>query len=205
MSDVSGAIERMYRRILLVIGRGRVKTGNDEGAAQLQQVRLGPLETIDNLPRLAEYGFNSMPPADTDAIVLFMGGSRSQGVIVATGSQRYRMRSLKPGEVSISDDKGQSIYLTQKGIVVNGGGLPILVENTPSVTLDTPDVTMTGNLQVNGNVAVDGNIVAQKDVSDQGAKSMRAMRDVYNDHTHDVANVKGGGDTVTSKQPGQKE
>lgn len=205
MSDISGAIERIYRRILLVIGRGRIKTGNDDGPVQFQQVRLGVLETIDNLPRLAEYGFNSMPPAETDAIVLFMGGNRSQGVIVATGSQQFRMRSLKPGEVSISDNKGQSVHLTQEGIVVDGGGLPILVKNTPSVTLDTPDVTMTGDLHVKGSVDVEMNIVAKGDISDQGEKSMRGMREVYNGHAHDVTGVRAGGDTVKSKESEQKQ
>lgn len=148
MSAAIAAIERLYRRILMIVGRGRIKTGRDDGPAQLLQVRLGPLETIDNLPRLAEYGFNSTPPAETDAIVLFAGGNRSDGVIIATGSQKFRMRSLKSGEVSISDDQGQSIYLTRTGIVINGGGFPVSVTNAPAITLDSAQVTMTGNASV---------------------------------------------------------
>jgi phage baseplate assembly protein V len=148
MSATVAAIERMYRRILMVVGRGRIKTGRDDGPAQLLQVRLGQLETVDNIPRLAEYGFQSMPPADTDAIVLFAGGNRSDGVIIATGSQKYRMRSLKTGEVSISDDQGQSVYLTRTGIVINGGGFPITLENAPTITLDSAHVKVTGNASI---------------------------------------------------------
>lgn len=211
MSAAITAIERLYRRVLMVVGRGRIKTGRDDGAAQVLQVRLGAMGTIDNLPRLAEYGFNSMPPADTDAIVLFAGGNRSDGVIVATGSQQYRMRSLKLGEVSISDDQGQSVFLTRGGIVIDGGGLPIKVTNAPTITLDSPTVHATGDMivdgdvQVTGNVDVQGAVAAQGDVSDNGGKTMAAMRSVFNGHNHVVANVQGGSSSVTSATPGQKE
>lgn len=199
MSEAIAAIERLYRRVLMVVGRGRIKTGRDDGPAQMLQVRLGPLETIDNLPRLSEYGFNSMPPVDTDAIVLFSGGNRSDGVIIATGSQTYRMRSLQTGEVAISDDQGQSVYLTRTGIVINGAGFPIQVTNAPSVTLDTPQVHMTGNL------AVDGSITAEGDVADHGNKTMAAMRDVYNGHDHGITGIKVGTDKVTSASPGEQQ
>lgn len=154
MTEINGAIERLYRRILMAVGRGRIKTGTDDGPVQIQQVRLGQFETFDNLPRLAEYGLNSMPPPESDAVLLFVGGNRSNGVIIATGNQTYRMRSLKPGEVSISDNLGQSVHLTQAGIVVNGGGLPLLVHNTPEVTLDTAMVRATGSMSTDGNLTV---------------------------------------------------
>lgn len=217
MSETIAAIERLYRRILLVVGRGRIKTGNDTGPVQQQQVRLGQFETFDNIPRISEYGFNSMPPAESDAVLIFVGGNRLDGVIIGTGHQQFRMRSLKPGEVSISDNLGQSIYLTQQGIVINGGGLPVLVKNTPSVTLDTAVVHTTGDMQIDGNLTVNKNasveqnayvgqnLVAQGDVSDQGAKSMAGMRQVFNGHSHAVVNVKGGTDSVTSNGPNQSE
>jgi phage baseplate assembly protein V len=211
MSESLAAIERLYRRIMLMIGRGRIKISKDDGPTQSHQVRLGKFETFDDIPRLSEYGFNSMPPGESDAVLVFMGGNRMDGVIVATGNQTYRMRSLKPGEVSISDNLGQSVYLTQAGIIVNGGGLPVLVTNTPSVTLDTPMVHMTGdaaidgNLHVTKNVTVDQNVVAVGDISDHSNKSMATMRQVYNGHTHAVNNVQGGSGSVTSNQPGQQE
>lgn len=217
MSESMAAIERIYRRILLVIGGGRIKTGSDGGPVQLQQVRMSEFETVDNLPRLAEYGFQSMPPAESDCVLVFVGGNRTDGVIIATGNQQFRMRSLAPGEVSISDNLGQSVYLTQAGIVVNGGGLPVLVTNAPSITLDAPTVHATGNVNIDGNltvqknatvmqnVAVAGAIVAQGNISDQGSKSMAAMRTVYNGHTHAVSGVQPGTGTVTTNATGQPE
>lgn len=205
MSIASDAIERMYRRILLVIGRGRIKTGKDDGSVQMQQVSLGQAETFDDVPRLCEYGFNSMPPAESDAVMVFVGGNRLDGVIIATGHQMYRMRSLKPGEVALSDDRGQSIYLSQAGIVINGGGLPIKLMNSPEVTLDAPTVHLTGNLNIDGDVMVQQNITAQVDIMDHGNKSMRAMRDVFNGHDHTVTKVQPGGGAAKSDPPNQRE
>lgn len=217
MNEATAAIERLYRRVMLVVGRGRIKTGSDAGPVQQQQVRLGQFETFDDIPRISEYGFNSMPPAESDAVLIFVGGNRLDGVIIGTGHQQFRMRSLKPGEVSISDNLGQSVYLTQQGIVIDGGGLPVLVRNTPSVTLDTPMVHATGDMQVDGalvvnkdatvqqNVLVAQSVTAQGDISDHGSKSMAAMRQVFNDHSHAVSSVKAGTDSVTSNKPNQSE
>ena len=217
MSELHGAIERMYRRILLVIGRGRIKTGSDDGPVQMHQIRLSRFETFDDIPRLSEYGFNSMPPPESDAVLVFAGGNRRDGVIVATGNQQFRMRSMKPGEVSISDNLGQSIYLTQQGIVIDGAGLPILVQNTPSVTLDTPTVHATGDVHIDGelvvmkdatvgqNVNVSQNVTAQGDISDHGSKSMANMRQVFNNHNHAISNVKLGTDSASTNKPNQSE
>jgi hypothetical protein len=42
-------------------------------------------------------------------------------------------------------------------------------------------------------VLVDQSVTAQGDISDHGSKSMKAMRDVFNNHDHAVASVKAGG------------
>jgi len=179
------SIERVWRRVLMLIGRGRITLVDDAGAAQLVQVRVSGLEVKDDAPRLAEYGFQSVPPVGSDALVVFMAGDRSSGVVVATGNQQFRMRALATGEVAISDDKGQHVYLSAAGIRIVGGGLPIEITNAPSVLIDSPAVHMTGALQVDGNVTSGANITAVGNVGDQGgAKTMAGMRAVFNPHTH---------------------
>ncbi|MDB5822158.1 MAG: putative baseplate assembly protein Gp45,Mu-like protein [Herminiimonas sp.] len=121
------SIQRLYQRLLHVVGRGRVTQGNDTGNVQTLQLRLGPDELRDNTPRLAEFGFTSMPPVGSDAVLVFVGGDRSNGVVIATGHQASRLKNLKAGEVAIYDDQGQSVYLTRAGIIVNGGGHAVTV------------------------------------------------------------------------------
>jgi phage gp45-like len=130
---IEAAIQRIIQRVQHVIGRGRVTTGNDAGNVQLLQVKLGADEIRDNTPRLAEFGFTSMPPVGSDVVVVFIGGDRSNGAIIATGHQASRLKGLKPGEVAIFDDQGQSVFLTRTGIVFDGGGKPVNFVNTPNI------------------------------------------------------------------------
>jgi len=112
------------------------------------------------------------------AIVLPIGGKTAHGIVVATEHTTFRKRNLAPGEAAMYDDLGQCVYLTRAGIVIDGAGLPVTIQNTPSVTANTPEFIMSGNLSVGGNV------VAQGDISDHGNKSMSAMRDAHNQHEH---------------------
>lgn len=179
-------LQRLGRRLQMLTGLGRVKLVNDAGQVQTLQLTITPLEVRDNTPRLAEFGFTSNPPAGADAALLFVAGDRSNGVVIATGHQLYRLKGLASGDAAIHDSRGQSVWLTPGGIVINGAGLPLVVNDTPtvtvnastSVTLNTPTTHCTGNLDV------DGNIVAQGDVSDHTNKNMAGMRTVYDGHDH---------------------
>lgn len=134
MNPIAG-MERMWRRVQLLVGRGRIHIGNDAGIVQTHQVELSPLELRD-LPRAAEYGFASMPKPGCHAIVVFVGGDRSNGVIVATHDQANRLKNLQPGEAAIYDDQGQSVWIKRDGIVIDGAGKPVSIVNAPHVTHD---------------------------------------------------------------------
>lgn len=161
--------ERLWRRLQLFVGRGRVSFVNDAGPVQLVQVRLNAAEMADATPRLAEYGFQSNPPTGSDGVLLFLSGDRSNGVVIATGSQTYRMRGLASGEVAISDDKGQSVYLSAAGIRIDGGGLPISISNTPHLTATADTITLNGDTTINGTTVLNGPIVQEAGGSGTGA------------------------------------
>lgn len=138
-------LERIYRAVLLAFGRGRVTVVDDSGSVQKLQVRLGPLEIIDGMPAPHDYGFTSNPPVGSDVLVNFVGANRANGVVVAIGSQAYRMKNLASGEVAIYDKLGQSVHLTTAGIVIMSAGLPI---------------TINGDIQINGSVNATGDVIA---------------------------------------------
>ncbi|MDE3022267.1 MAG: phage baseplate assembly protein [Pseudomonadota bacterium] len=173
----TNAIERIWHSLWLMIGRGRVQTVNDAQAVQLVQVTLSDIETHDGTPRLAEFGLASNPPANSDVLVLFAGGDRSHGVIVATGHQATRFKNLNPGESALYDAFGKSIYLTETGIVINANGQDVTVNNAVTVTINasTSVVLNTPLLKVSGDIQ--DNFVTN-------SKTMAQMRTVYNGHTH---------------------
>ncbi|MBO9647353.1 MAG: phage baseplate assembly protein [Variovorax sp.] len=148
--SASDAIEKLWRRMLLVVGRGRITTGNDAGMVQTQQVKIGELETRDNTKRVAEYGFTSMPLPGCHAVVIFVGGDRSNGVIIGTNDQNHRLKNLQPGEAAIYTDLGQWFWMKRTGIEIDGGGLPINVTNTPTVSVTATDIELAGNVAITG-------------------------------------------------------
>ena len=183
-------LNRLARRILLMMARGTITLVDDTKKVQTLQVRVNGLELLPDVPRFAEYGFTSNPPAGSQAIVGSKNGDRNDGIVIATSNATYRLTGLSTGEMAIHDDKGQSVYLSAAGIVVNGGGKPITLTNAPEVVADTP------LLKVKGDVV---------DNYETNTRTMAGMRTVFNGHNHDVTNVQGGGDTRTSNAPNQTE
>jgi phage baseplate assembly protein V len=143
------ALDALWRRVMQLVGRGRTTRVDDGGNAQVLQIRMGADELRDDTPRIAEYGFTSVPPAGTDAVVLFISGERSGGVVIATNNQTVRMRALGDGEVAIYDDKGRYMLLAAAGITVQGKDSPVAVETTAGVSVDAGgdvDVTAGGSI-----------------------------------------------------------
>jgi len=186
------SIERLYQRLLHVVGRGRITTGNDSGNVQVQQVQLGMDEIKDGIPRLAEFGFTSMPPVGADAVILFIGGDRSNAAIIATGHQQSRPKNLKSGEVMIYSQDGKSIYLSAAGgVIVEANGEPITVNNATSVTINaaTKVRMVTPLLEVTGDII---------DNVGSNAHTVAQMRAIYDTHTHPVRNISTGSSSVTT-------
>ncbi|CAN5788744.1 phage baseplate assembly protein [soil metagenome] len=169
-------IERIYRSMMLAFGRGRITYVDDSGPVQKLQARFGQLEIVDNMPAPHDYGYTSNPPLNSDIFANFLGGNRKNGIVIAIGNQTYRMKNLKSGEVAIYDNIAQSVYLTQAGIVVNGGGLPVTINNTPKVTINaSAEVDLnTPILKVTGDII---------DNSGTNTHTIAQMRSIYNSHT----------------------
>lgn len=163
MNDAHGVMQRLWRRVQLVTGWGRVSFSDDSQSAQLLQIKLNDSETRDGTPRIAEFGFTSRPPDESDVVLVFLGGDRSKGVVVATGHQASRPRGLARGESMLYDLWGKSIHLTADGgIVIEAQGTPVTVNNATVVTinasekvqLNTPLLRVTGLNGVGGVVKV---------------------------------------------------
>jgi phage baseplate assembly protein V len=199
MSGSNGMMTRLARRVLLLLGRGRVMTANDAGPAQLVQVQINELETIDNIHRLAEFGFTSMLPRDSDVAIAFIGGDRSNGVIVASNHQPSRPTGLQAGETMIYTLDGKQIYLTASGgIIVKANGQPVEIDGATTVTINaaTKIRAVTPRFECTGDIV---------DNCDSTGRSMAADRVIYDSHTHPVPNVQLGGPGTTTQQPNQSQ
>ncbi|NDV77089.1 phage baseplate assembly protein V [Burkholderia cenocepacia] len=200
MSDrENGVTARIARFITVVTGWGRVTHQNDSGGAQLLQVQVNERETIDNLPRSAEFGLTSVPPNGSDVTMLNLGGGRNNAVIVGTNHQQSRPRNLQPGETMLYSQDGKSVYLTASGgVVVEAKGQAVTVNDASIVTINAA----TKVRMVTPRFECTGDIV---DNCDTTGRSMAADRVIFDEHEHNVRNVQGGGSTITSDPPNQTE
>jgi phage baseplate assembly protein V len=199
MTDQHGILERVARRVLLSLARALVTTVNDSGGAQMMQVKLNAMETRDNTPRIAEFGLTSNPPVGSDAIVVFLGGDRSNGVVLGTVHQPSRPKNLAPGETMIYSQDGKSVYLTASGgIVVEAENQAVTVNNATTVTINaaTKVRMVTPLLEVTGDII---------DNAGSNSHNMAQMRQIYNTHTHPIVNIQTGGSTINTNGPSQTE
>lgn len=103
---------------------------------------------------------------------------------MVVADRRFRLKGLARGEVALYDDQGQSVILTRAGIVINGGGKPVIFTNATKARFEMP-IESTGDI---------------RDNCDSSGKTMAEMRTTYNDHTH-KENGDGGGITDKPGQP----
>jgi phage gp45-like len=93
------------------VDRGR---GRKALSAQVRLPETG--ETRDDLPVLGIYGFFSRPREGADAAVIFLGGNRGSGVVVATGDGRYGP-DLAAGEFGMQHPSGAAFIMRNDGSI----------------------------------------------------------------------------------------
>ncbi|MDH4122367.1 MAG: phage baseplate assembly protein V [Deltaproteobacteria bacterium] len=146
-----------------LVARGLVKLVEQALKTQRLQVTLLIGETA-YVEHAQPYGLEANPPADAQALVLFVGGDRAHGLAVAVSDRASRPKNLAPGEVCLYSKHGNQIVEKSDGSI----------EVIPAAG---KKVHVVGDLDVTGNVTASGNVT-------DAAGSMAAIRLTYNSHTH---------------------
>lgn len=111
-------------------------------------------EVKDELEHFQNYGFTSVPPADSEGIALSMNGNRDHVVIICTDSRQYRKKGLEEGECAVYNGKGNNY---------------ILLKNDGSIEIKCTRLKIDASIDV--------------EFTGQGT-SVVEIRDTYNTHTH---------------------
>lgn len=113
-------IERRIRRAMANVRqsfRGVIRLVKSAGAVELVQIDALAGERLQDAELFQDYGYTSNPPPGTMAIVVPLGGKTSHGIVVATEHGTYRLKNLKPGEVAIYTDEGDSIIFKRGRLI----------------------------------------------------------------------------------------
>jgi phage baseplate assembly protein V len=163
---MTDALDRLYRRILMLVAPVKITATDDTGPVHRAQIRGFPPETIDAMPVLQIYGLASHAMPGSDAIAIFAGGDRSNGMIIATGNQQARLRNLKPGEVALYTDEGDKLVFSRGKIVELVCGTEVRI-TAPTLTIKATTITiaaagggkttinLTGDIHATGTITAD--------------------------------------------------
>lgn len=147
-------IEPLQRRLSLMIGRCIVRLVTDSDGIQKMQISALRGEVHDDVERMQNYGFTSVPKADAQALTVFVGGDREHGIVVACDDRRYRITGLKEGEVAIYTDEKDKIHFKRNHeidiktfspgkITIDAGATGSEVKVVAGkVIVDSPDVNL---------------------------------------------------------------
>lgn len=186
--QISKLIQPLAIRIRMCITRAVIKSINDN--TNVQQMCLGLFvgELKDKVERFQEYGLTSVPLHGMEALTVFIGGDRNNGVIVAVGDRQFRLKGLKGGEVALYTDEGDTLIMKRdhniecntETFTINAN--KIIMNAKEKVELNTMLTESRGDIKNHGNIEGLANIKGVSVIDTKG--SMQKIRDTYNSHTH---------------------
>ena len=127
-------IERVKRRIQLLVTRGVVVLVDSESLLQMLQIKTIGGVPLDSVEHFEPYGYTSHPHPGAEAITLSVGGRSGHEVVICVADRRYRLKGLVEGEVALHDDLGQFIILKRDHIRVK----------SPKVVVESDDISFGG-------------------------------------------------------------
>lgn len=173
-------IDPLKRRIMLSVARFVLKAVDDAKKMQRVQAQIFDEEVRDSVERFQQYGFTSNPHPGAEGVIIFPGGSRSHGVVIAIDDRRYRLMGLASGEVALFTDEGDYIKLKRGN----------------QIEISTDKATFLKDVKIMGRLDVVGDIEGEADIIDKDG-SIGGVRTVYNGHDHPGDS---GGTTSTPNQ-----
>ena len=103
-------------RIANMIARAVVSRVDDSKKIQIVQLSMGD-EVHDDIERVQNYGFTSVPQEGAEAAVIFVRRGRDHGLDVAVDDRRNRVKGLQAGEVAVYSDEGDKIVMKRGGTI----------------------------------------------------------------------------------------
>lgn len=143
LSDFKRLIAPLQRKIYLFAGRAILTAiNNSESTQKIQIIGLSG-ETITDIERFQEYGLETYPKANAEALTLFLNGNRDHGITICVHDRRYRPDDLSEGEAALYTHEDQNthnhrIHL-KAGQIIDALGLIINIIGATKINEETTD------------------------------------------------------------------
>ena len=118
LEDFKRLIRPIQNKIFLTLGRALLALVNNAEGTQKLQITALEDETITDVERFQEYGFETYPLVGAEIFSGFLNGNRDLGIILCVHDRRYRPKDLAEGDVRHYDYRGNKITCQSSGIEV---------------------------------------------------------------------------------------
>lgn len=157
--SASRLVAPLLQRVMTLAARGVLLAAEDRAPVQGGKVKLREDEVLDRVEILQPFGMAGVSPGGARCLVMSLGGDRGHSVIVVVDGRKHQPVDLAVGESVYFNAFGHYLHLAEDGVAV----------------LKVAKLRIEGDLDVTGDV---------KDRCDGAGRTMEAMREIYNGHTH---------------------
>lgn len=220
MRFFSRAIKPIKNRIMMLVGRCVLLATTDSEGIQKIKAQVLAGETMEDIERFQNYGMTSNVPDGGEGVIVFPFGNREHGICVVLDNRKFRLKGLAKGEVALFTDEGDTIHMKRGNKIEINAQSQVDVNTTNatvnasgSTTINSPNTTATGNMNVDGNLVVGGNatvtgnttsanVIGTTAVSAPAIAAATSMTvagqqlNDYENHTHDYEDDNGSGTTT---------
>jgi phage gp45-like len=142
-------------RLLHAVSLGRITIVDDTGPIQKLQVTGSPgpdgtLAVSDGVLLVGQFGFSSSPPLTSEVVLIRLWGNRTLTIAIGTNHQPSRIKNLKAGETVVYNVMGAKVYLSAQGVVIDGAGMPMKIQNVGEMVSIDATLTCSGDVIANG-------------------------------------------------------
>jgi phage baseplate assembly protein V len=130
-------LQPIRTRLDNMVARAVVQLVNDGTKLQVVQLSILDGETREGCERFQSYGLTSVPLDGAEAVVLFAGGRRDHGLVIAVDDRRYRLKGMQGGEVALYTDEGDRIHFKRGGTIEVKAATKVIVD-APMTELAQP-------------------------------------------------------------------
>jgi len=209
LDDFKRLVRPIKNKIFLLLGRAVLKLVTNANATQKIQVVALADETISDIERFQEYGFETYPFAEAEVFIGFLNGNRDHGIALCVHDGRYRPTDLTEGEVVVYTDEDAT---TPFRIQMKRNRIHFRRSDKEDIDVDTSKTedigtSKTVTVPTETNVNSTEHIINSPQISLGGANfaalkalMTEAMIAVFNNHVHSQG-VDSNGDIQVNTDP----
>lgn len=123
-------------RIFSMICKALLIGIDDTTDIQVCKVSLLKDEEKGDVERIGQFGFTSIPPKGSEAVVIFANGDRSKGIMIAVDSSRHRLKLGESGASAIYNQSGECIKVLKGKIEIHANNVILADGNKKLITED---------------------------------------------------------------------